>query len=351
MYSLKQKFSQFSLFTGRANFYKMTSRFFTEVTTKDSDSQPSVKKPDTKDFSDLTAEQYNSALKVGADLSLSPENLKEIETVGFSFTDKNPTFDLNKITQAASKGYFHQYLKNLLLLTDYNHCFRTFLQAIAMQKAEGLELVSEPRLNMYLLSNLHLIRTKGFNVEFSDLRILQDFKVLRVELYKNLSIDRFENQSYEKYTFATYPTPIGRCKSATLMGEEKSYFHNNFPYTLATTMHVRSPMKLQIFNQNLSKKLHGGENKEVLDYVVRFETKMNINDFAWVLPTQNKPKRVRQTKITDFNNVLRGNPYFPENFDLIGTQKDRWNYMQEGEDKDMEVAEILKKLNEFNTLF
>ena len=346
---LKHKTLTQNFISNRSLFNFIHRSFSTEVTPKTEEVNIS-KTPEeylknlTKEISNLPPQELTNAVKTGAELYLTPGKLNSIQRVGFNFRDINPVFDFNTLNNKGSM-ILHQYLKNMLLLNDYNNIFRSFLQAIAQDRRDGLELVTEPRLLEYVFSNLRQLRQQGYNIELSDLKILQEYSVLRFELFKNIHINRYINKSFDKYSFREIPTPIGKCTVATELGVDNGYFTNNKPYILATTMHIRSPMKIQVYNQNLSKKLHGGEKGEVLDYVVRFESEMNLNDFSWILPTQNKPKRLRQTKITDFNNVLRGNPYFVEKIDLSGEKEERYRYMQKGEDKDREVSEKILTLN------
>jgi len=362
MYSFKHNISKFNkfnnlfnslnTFSGK-NFLNYSRRFFSTEVTPKKDESVSVKTPEeyikdlSKEISNLPKDVVSEALKTGAELYLTPEKLKKIEKAGFNFRDNNPSFDITMLDMNASKGWVYQYLKNMLLLNDYDNIFRSFLQAIAQDRKDGMELVTEPRLCDYIYSNVRELRIKGYNLEFQDLKIIQDYSVLRVEIYKNLHVDRYKNKDLSSYSFSDVYTPLGNCRVATLLGEDISYFHNDRPYILATTMRVKTPMKLQVFNQNLSKKLHGGENGEVQDYVVRFESQLNLNDFAWILPTQNKPKRLRQTKIADFNNVLRGNPYFVEKIDLVGSKEDRYAYMQAGVDRDEAVLKNISTLNNY----
>jgi hypothetical protein len=191
---------------------------------------------------------------------------------------------------------------------------------------EGLKLTCENRLKNYITSNLKNIMSKGYNIELESLKILQDYKVLKVELFKNLKINRDENKPLSQYEIKVRPTPLGNLAIANEKGNDHSFANNDKPFILATTMHVKSPMKVGIFSQNLKRKLYGGPEKDHIDYVIRFETQLSLSELFWVLPTQNKPKRLRSTRITDLNNVMRGNPYFLDKFDLID-DKSRYNYM------------------------
>jgi hypothetical protein len=285
----------------------------------------------------MTSEEFNITKKTGTDLYLNPDRLKAITSTGFFFEDINETKDLNSVS---SKGWKLQYLKNMLLLQDYNNIFRDFLQSCALNNSDGLGLTCEPRLKKIVQQNIKSINSTGLNLELESLRIIQDYKILRTEIYKNIHVNREENKTYNKYNFIKVPTPLGSLVIAHEKGNDHSIAKDPRPFILATTMLVRSPMKLAVFNQNLSRKLHGKETEQSTEYVVRFESQFSYTDFAWILPTQNKPKRMRSTKITDFNNILRGNPYFENKFDLVN-DIDRYNYMARNEEADNKVRNFI----------
>jgi hypothetical protein len=212
------------------------------------------------------------------------------------------------------------------LLQDYNSVFRDFLQSCCLFDLEGLKLTCENRLKKYMTTNLNSIINKGFNVELESLKILQEYKVLKVELFKNLRINRDENKQLSQYEINVHPTPLGKLVIANEKGNDYSFAKDSKPFILATTMLVKTPMKVGIFSQNLKRKLYGQPEQENIDYVVRFETQVSMSELFWILPTQNKPKRLRSTKITDFNNVMRGNPFFLEKFDMVDDNS-RYNFM------------------------
>jgi len=261
-----------------------------------------------------------------------------MEKSGFYFKDINGSIDLNNNSSA---GWKKTYLQNMLLLQDYNSIFRDFLQSCCLADPDGLNLTCENRFRDYISINLRSILNRGYNLELESLKILQEYKVLRVELYKNLNINRDENKNFSQYEFKSHSTPLGPLVVAYEKGNDHSFATDNKPYILATTMYLRTPMKVGIFNQNLKRKLHGSEEKEWIDYVVRFETKLSLSELFWVLPTQNKPKRLRSTKITDLNNVLRGNPFFLEKFDLVD-DKSRFNYMTKDNELDNDMKRFVQ---------
>jgi hypothetical protein len=96
-------------------------------------------------------------------------------------------------------------------------------------------------------------------------------------------------------------------------------------------------------NQNMSRKVHGQPEDQTIEYVVRFESQFTYNDFLWVLPVQNKPKRIRSTKIADFNNVMRGNPFFESKFDLVDDNL-RFNYMVRSQNSDNKVRNFISSI-------
>lgn len=287
--------------------------------------------------SGLTPEDYIASKKTGADLYLTPEKKSALEAPGFFFNDVNEAIDLEANSY---KGWKLQYLKNMLLLQDYNNIFRDFLQSCALNDNDGLELTCESRFKQCLQSNLNPIITKGYNFEIDSLRILQNFQILNIEIFKNLKVNRFENKELNKYEFKLSATPLGPMVIAHEIGNDHSLAKDHKPFILATTMLVKTPMKMAIFNQNLKKKIHGLPEDQVTEYVVRFESQFSYSDFFWILPTQNKPKRLRSTKIADFNNIMRGNPFFSGKFDLCRHNK-RYNYMNKDEAADQSVNHFI----------
>jgi hypothetical protein len=288
----------------------------------------------------LSQEELLAVKKSGADLFLTPEKRNIVSNAGFFYEDANDSNDLDTI---AIKGWKLQYLKNMLLLQDYNTLFRDFLQCCAMGNQNGLELTCESRFKSYIQSALYSVVKQGFNLEIDSLKILYSYKVLRMEIYKNLKINRNSNMTFDKYKFSRIWTPLAPLVLAKEIGSDHSIFTDPKPFILATTMLVQTPMKMAVFNQNMTRKVHGRDEEEKINYVVRFETEMNYSDFAWILPTQNKPKRLRSTKITDFNNIMRGNPYFTNKFDLIN-EVERYRYMKKSDNLDDNVRRFIFSL-------
>jgi len=288
----------------------------------------------------LSPDEFSVARKTGSDLYLNPEKLRTVQNAGLFFNDVNDELDLEKI---AVKGWKLQYLKNMLLLQDYTNIFREFLQSCALNNSEGLGLTCEPRFNNFVQSNLHAINKLGYNLEIESLRIKQDFSILRMEIYKNLKVNRFENRQLNNYKFDKIWTPLGNLVVAKELGRDTSLPTNPTPFILATTMLVRTPMKIAFMNQNMSRKVHGQPEEKTIDYVVRFESQFTYNDFFWVMPVQNKPKRIRSTKIADFNTVMRGNPFFESNFDLVDENM-RFNYMVRNQTADNKIRTFISSL-------
>jgi hypothetical protein len=68
-------------------------------------------------------------------------------------------------------------------------------------------------------------------------------------------------------------------------------------------------MKLSIFNQNLSLKLYGKPSDESVSYLFNIETELGLRDIVGFLPNPNRTSKLRQSRITDINKVLNGNPF------------------------------------------
>lgn len=291
----------------------------------------------------LSSQQVTESEKVGADFFLTYETRQTFVKTGLRFEDVNE--HVNQHNLNASTGIKLSYLKNQLLLRDYDTVLREFFQATAQLNTKGLKLNLEPRFLDYFLYHIDPIKSAGYQIDIENLRIKQNYKVLRFEIYKNLKMNRFENKPFSKYSFRQDRlNPVAPVCVATELGEDKSYFVNDKPYIFAATMLVETPMSLVIFNQNRSKKLYAGSETKDNTYVVRFESEFNFSDFFWILPTQNKPARLRNTRIADFNNILRGNPFFNEKIDLL-SDKARFNYMSKDDQADDKVRNILQQLN------
>lgn len=290
--------------------------------------------------SSLTPEEIATSQRLGVDLFLNQQKLSVIENSGYYFNSLDNKLNLSA---SAEEGWRLKYLKNMNLLLEYDDLFREFIQNSARLDFNGIDLVAEPRFGEFMKGKLLELKNYGFNLEIDTIKIRQNYKILRMEIYKNLSIDRKLNGVYGNYLFSKVPTGLAPLVVAKELGKDYSIALNKKPFILATTMLVQSPIKLCIWNQNHTKEFKLKE-QDVHEYVVRFETQMTYSDFGWILPIQNKPSRLRDTKITDFNNVLRGNPYFAENFDLIDSNL-RYKYMVKDAKLDQEVKEVIAREN------
>lgn len=286
-------------------------------------------------------EEIMLSQKLGVDLYLNQQKLSAIENSGFYFID--PLRKLN-FEENGVAGWRLKYLNNMRLLEEYDNIFREFLQNCARFDTAGLDLQCEPRFSNWIKFKLSELKRFSFNLEVNTIKIRQNYKILRMEIYKNLNINRNSNDSdISNFTFSKFSTPLAPLIVAKESNKDNSLAENPKPFILATTMLVQSPMRMAVWNQNLSKEFKVNENK-TQDYVVRFETQMNYSDFFWILPTQNKPSRTAFTKITDFNNTLRGNPYFVDKLDLDDINL-RHKYMTQDAKLDEEVNNLLKSYN------
>ena len=342
-----------NFFSKRSNFRNFDSsslRFFSEIVKQEESKSASSPKSASSIIAEyqkrefkLTPQQISEIEKVGADLFLTHESKQTFLKTGLRFEDVNT--DLNQYNLKTTTGLRLTYLKNQLLLQDYDTVLREFFQATAQLNSKGLKLNLEPRFLDYFLYHIDPIKNAGYQIDIENLRIKQKYKILRLELFKNLKMNRFDNRPYKNYRFDFEKfNPLAPLCVATELGEDKTYFLNDRPYILAATMLVETPMNVVILNQNRSKKLYAGNEGKDNAYVVRFESEFNLNDLFWILPTQNKPSRLRSTRIADFNNILRGNPFFTEKFDLNGNDA-RFNYMSKDEEADNRVKNILEQLN------
>lgn len=238
------------------------------------------------------------AEKTGADLSLPSELKSTLQKSGVFVEDF-------RSDSTKDKSLYYHYLRNMGLIIEYQNIFRDFLQSIARQDNNYLDLVCESSLGDYINQNIDIIRKKGFIIELENLKIKQDFSVIDWKLYKNLRVRREDNTIPFKFDhYANKKVSIAR-----FIGEDKSIYDNEKPIVLSSTLKVRTPMKLSVFNQNFTKKVFGKSIDDQMEYTVKFETELSYTDLLWILPTPNKPSRLRQTRIVDFNNIMNGNEF------------------------------------------
>lgn len=239
------------------------------------------------------------AKRTGSDLILPEEVKVEIKKTGvISEESQNvPSYKSNYIT----------YLKNMGLIREYQEVFREFFQAIARQDENYMDLVCESKLGDYIINRLDQLRKKGYIIEIDNLKINYEFELVDWKVYKNLHVRREDNKI--PFEFDHYGKKLS---IARFINQDKSWFDNETPFILSSTLKIKTPFKLVVYNQNFSKKIYGKEKEDVIEYIVKFETMLGYTDFLWILPTVNKPSRLRKTRIVDFNNVLNGN-VFEEN--------------------------------------
>lgn len=239
----------------------------------------------------------------GADLVASPEVINDYSLSGI---DQFNEYVMKFSSSNTSTAY--KYIKQQSLFNEYNEVFRDFFQSIARDDFNYLNLVCEPYFANTINKSLDKIRKKGYFLELEDLRIQQNYEIVGWEVYKNLRINRYKNYELtSKPEITSYFN--NKLNIAKFPKVDISIFDNNKPFIFAVTMKVKTPMKLSLFNQNLSLKLHGKEKKEEVSYLVRFETEFSFIDFLKIASNPNKEKRTRSTRITDFNYLMKGNPF------------------------------------------
>lgn len=69
-------------------------------------------------------------------------------------------------------------------------------------------------------------------------------------------------------------------------------------------------MRLVVWNQNRSRVLFGGEQEGPVKNIAQFEIKLKGSELMSLLPVNNKKLRTHDWKMTDFNGLMDGNPFF-----------------------------------------
>lgn len=283
--------------------------------------------------STLNSDFLSSSLLKNSNISkLSENEIKSIEKIGGSFVLPNEY--IQKLTESGlsqdnlntnelvqnKKRLMYYYLRNMNLLNDYSDIFREFFQSVARDDFNYLNLTCEPFFCQTFESKIKPLRLKGYKIELEKLKINQTFELQDWRLYKNLRINRFKNflQS-DEMSFNSYL----KLDVFKFGSKDITIFDNNKPFILSTLMKVTTPMKLNIYNENLSLKLYGNDSNTNVSYMVKFETELSFSElFNGLVKNVNRGERKRQTRITDFNNILKGNPFNNPEIKNLMNQKD-----------------------------
>lgn len=283
--------------------------------------------------STLNSDFLSSSILKNPNISkLSENEIKSIEKIGGSFVLPNEyvqiltesglsqdNLNTNELVQN-KKGLMYYYLRNMNLLNDYSDIFREFFQSVARDDFNYLNLTCEPFFCQTFEAKIKPLRLKGYKIELEKLKINQTFELQDWRLYKNLRINRFKNflQS-DEMSFNSYL----KLDVFKFGSKDITIFDNNKPFILSTLMKVTTPMKLNIYNENLSLKLYGNDSNTNVSYMVKFETELSFSElFNGLVKNVNRGERKRQTRITDFNNILKGNPFNNPEIKSLMNQKD-----------------------------
>jgi len=252
----------------------------------------------------LTENELQEIQRVGADVVIPNEVLSTFKSSGL-FHEEHDLFK-NREESSLLKSYIDR--QNLLF--DYSEIFRDFMQSIARNDFNYLNLVAEANLANTLQQTLDRIRKKGFYIELESLRNKHQHTPLEATWFKNLRINRYKNlETLENLDDLKINKLFSGVYNAHVKGRDTSIFENNKPFIFSCLVKVTTPMKLSVYNQNLSLKLYGKEKNEDVSYYVKFETEMSYTETLSVIRNPNKQKRTRQTRIADINNILNGNPF------------------------------------------
>ena len=161
-----------NFFSKRSNFRNFDSsslRFFSEIVKQESSKSVSSTKSASSIIAEyqkrefkLTPQQISEIEKVGADLFLTHESKQTFLKTGLRFEDVNT--DLNQYNLKTSTGLRLTYLKNQLLLQDYDTVLREFFQATAQLNSKGLKLNFDLLILQNLIKMFHTLNSRrSFN--------------------------------------------------------------------------------------------------------------------------------------------------------------------------------------------
>jgi hypothetical protein len=215
----------------------------------------------------------------------------------------------------SDSSYWARYVENSRATVDFNKLFRNFHQCCALPDVDGLKYYCEGKLATVVGSSVDRIHFHGLDIEMANLTVEQpSIKVLKVEINHGINFERDSNGSEDRYNVST-GSILGAPTTYYTPKEEFDTRHwldcfedDHRPYNICVTTMIESPMKLYVQNQNYSSILFGSKDEESVKNVVRFEANVRGIDLFNMLPIDNK--KSLDWKITDFNDIMNGNPHF-----------------------------------------
>ncbi len=217
-------------------------------------------------------------------------------------------------------AYMRTFLQNRGCIDDFNILYREFHQWCAIPDFEGLDDLCEKGLATRLKEAVKGIHVSGLALDMERLIVTQpEMQIISFEVFRGLHVDRALNgkkSAYEEHKDAVlgiWPAcTVYKKKTDSLYDSLDAIEANYTPYMLRVKMLIQSHMKLFVYAKNkdswipASSKLGGG----YVSNVVQFECNLRGTDFFRLMPIDMKPPMLRHWKMTDFNNVMHGNPLF-----------------------------------------
>lgn len=259
-----------------------------------------------------TLEMRNA--KMGVDVEFQPNKHMCILQFPWNLGEAAQAVEFSPL---ADSNFWVKFMKNQGFLDDFNQMYREFHQYCAIPDYRGLEYLLEPNLFESVTRSIEEIRMNGLALEMANLVVNQPrIDILKVEIHENLKVDRRLNMGEEDYnisksrTFGGADHYLYKNKEGDTRHIMDAFEEHNKPYLLSVTTQVESPMKFFVYNQNRSGVLFGSNDNEMAQNLVKFEINISGWNMLRLLPVGNKPRLLRDWRITDINNVLNENPYF-----------------------------------------
>ena len=145
--------------------------------------------------------------RLGIDTEFSTKKHAYVLTFPWNFDEIITQFEESHRGKGDS-GFWGMYTKNSGCFDKFNELFREFHQACARNDPTMVDFLCEGRLAQAVNESLERIHFHGLDIEMANLTVAPEVKVLKVEVYHGLQVERSQNGNAEDWN-ATESSILG----------------------------------------------------------------------------------------------------------------------------------------------
>jgi len=235
--------------------------------------------------------------------------------------------DFVKETDVVIKGknvsnFALTFLRNRGCINDFNVLYREFHQWCSVPDFEGIEHACEKNFAKHMKSVIRDIHLAGLALDMERLTVVQPkMEILDFQIFKGIHVDRSQNGSINDYTihkdgvYGLWPKCTSYLKKHTrLIDGLKVIEENHKPYLVRVKLIIHSHMRM--YGYTKSEEQYSARSSpigtDMVPNLVQFECNMKGVEFFKAFPIEGREPLLRDWKITDWNDAMKGNKFFTD---------------------------------------